>query len=84
MWDQASSHFSDELIQHVDHANLTESPKIVSGSINSGLASIHSPLDASTSKSLKKVFEIGCSAQKNEKLQHNRDLCRRMIGLSLS
>lgn len=67
IWDKASSHYSEEVIDYIAQSNQTATPKIVVDFVDAGLTSVHQPPDVVIKKPLKKAI---CSQY--EQLMANR------------
>ena len=56
IWDKASSHYLDEVLDYITQSNKTEIPKIVVDFVDAGLTSVYQPPDVVINKPLKKAI----------------------------
>ena len=54
IWDKASSHYSEEVVDYITQSNETSTPKIIVDFVDAGLTSVYQPPDVMINKPLKK------------------------------
>ena len=58
IWDKASSHYSEEVVDYITQSNETSTPKIIVDFVDAGLTSVYQPPDVMINKPLKKSIRL--------------------------
>ena len=82
IWDKASSHYSEEVVDYITQSNETSTPKIIVDFVDAGLTSVYQPPDVMINKLLKKSIRLQYERLMADRLKNDPFVAGNQVSVS--